>query len=266
VGAAPPSVADVVRVLKPIVTQAPVELTVVGDVDETVAVQAAAATVGAIAPRRTAPPARDDAWFLRFPAHPPALVTGAHEGPPEKAVVEMVWPLWVAEPARRQEEYAILLASRVMSDALLRQIRGELGKAYSPTALTAMPDHADQGYLVAEAEVAAADADQARAAMSAVAAKVARGEFTDQDVENVRKPLLAAVAKQLATNDFWAGVLAGSSIDDAAVKEMPTFQGALAAITPAQVRKAAADWLAAPPIVVVVTGRAPEPAKQGPKP
>lgn len=264
-GATPPTAADIVRVTKPLVTQAPLELTVVGDVDEKVAVQAAAATIGAIAPRRPAPADRGDAWFLRFPAHPPALVTGTHDGPPEKAVVAMVWPLWVAEPARRQEEYAMLLASRVMSDALLRQIRGELGKAYSPTAVTAMPDHADQGYLIAETEVAAEDVDQVRAAMSAVAARLAKGDFADQDLENVRKPFLAAIAKQFASNDFWAGALAGSSIDNTAVTEIPALQSALAAITPAQVRKAAGDWMAQAPIVVVVTGRAPEPAKQGPK-
>jgi predicted Zn-dependent peptidase len=49
------------------------------------------------------------------------------------------------------------------------------------------------------------------------------------------------------------------------VKEMPTYQDALAAITAAQVRKAAADWLTPAPIVVVVTGRAAAPASGGPR-
>lgn len=264
--AKPPTAADVVRVLKPLLTQSPLELTVVGDVDENVAVEAAAATIGALAPRRPAPADRADAWFLRFPAHLPALVTATHDGPAEKALVAMVWPLWVAEPARRPEEYAAMLAERVLSDALMRQIRGELGKAYSPAAATVMPDHADQGYLIAETEVAAEDVDQARAAMAAVAVKVAKGDFTDQDLENVRKPFLAGVAKQYASNDFLARAISGSSADDSGVKELPIFQGAIAAVTPAQVRKAAADWMTQPPIVVVATGRAPQPARQGPKP
>jgi zinc protease len=263
---APLKGADVIRVLKPILTGSPLELTIVGDADEKSVTEVAAATIGALPLRRAIPAARPDAWFLRFPEHPPALVTATHEGPPEKALVEMVRPLWVADLSRRQEEHALLLAARVMSDALLRQIRGEMGKAYSPAAATAMPDHADQGYLVAETEVAAADIDVVRAQMSAVAAKIAKGDFTDQDVENARKPYLAALAKRFATDDFWAGVLSGSSVDDSAVREMPGYQSALAAITPAEVRKAAAAWLSAPPIVVVVTGRAPTPAKQGPQP
>lgn len=264
--AEPMSGADVVRVLKPILTGSPLELTIVGDTDEKRVIAAAAATIGAIPPRRAGPPARSDAWFLRFPEHPPTLVTATHEGPPEKAVVAMVWPLWVADPSRRQEERALLLAARVMSDALLREIRGDMGKAYSPAAATSMPDHADQGYLLAETEVAAADVDAVRAQMAAVAARIAKGDFTDQDLENARKPYLAALAKRFATDDFWADVLSGSSVDDTAVKEMPGYQAAIAAITPAEVRKAAAEWLTRPPIVVVVTGRAPALAKEDPKP
>jgi zinc protease len=246
--------ADLARALKPDLTGSPLELTVVGDIDERDAVAAVASTFGALPPRKPALP-RADAWFLRFPEHPPALIVATHTGPPEKAAVALVWPLYVAEPARRREEYALLLVSQVYQDALLRRIRGELSKTYSPSAGTTMPDHADQGYLLATAEVSAGDADQTRAEMTAIAGKIARGDFTDQDIENVRKPYLASLAKTLASNDAWADSLHSDSGDETELADMRRMVADIGSITPAEVRKAAADWLTPAPITVVVTGK-----------
>jgi zinc protease len=238
-------------------TGSPLEVTIVGDIDEADAVIEAGATFGALPPRRAAPVSRPDAWFLRFPEHPPALIHAFHEGPPEKAAVAAVWPLYIAEPARRREEYALSLAARVYQEALLRRIRGDLGKAYSPSASTEMPDHGDQGYMVAQAEVGAADVEQTRTEMIAIAGKIARGEFTDQDVETVRKPLLAAMAQRLDSNEMLAGAIHTDIGDEHPMQDLRDMPAAYASITPAEVRKAAADWMSRPPIVVVVTGKAP---------
>jgi zinc protease len=251
-----PTSAGIARVLKPALTGAPLELNLVGDVPESDATVAAAATIGALPPRRAGAAARSDAWFLRFPEHLPPMVTAVHDGPPEKAAVAMVWPLFTAEPSRQREEYALILACQVFHDALMRQIRGELSKAYSPTAMTVMQDHGDQGYLIAEAEVPRADVDLVRAQIAAVAAKVAGGAFTDQDLESARKPLLAGMSQHFASNEFWAQVLARSSVDDSDIKAADHFVSTLASITPAEVHKAATDWLARPSTTLLVVGRA----------
>jgi zinc protease len=253
------TVADVVRVMGPALTTSALNVTVVGDIDEARAVGAVAATFGALPPRRSPSPRREDAWFMRYPATPPALITSHHEGPPEKAAIAMVWPLYVAEPARRREEYALRLVSLLYEDAMLRRIRGELGKSYAATAGTEMPDDADQGSLEAVTEVSAADVPLVRGEMAAIGARIARGEFTDQDLETIRKPYVARLANDLISNDTWAAVLDASALDDGtALRDLTSEQEVFASITPAEVRKAAADWLTRAPIVVVVSG-APSP-------
>lgn len=248
-----PNAEDVARVLRPALRDAPLEITIVGDVDERAAVDAAASTFGALPARKVIPRERGDTWFLRFPDHPPSLIEGYHDGPAEKAAVALAWPLYVAEPSRRREEYALSLLALVYQDALLRRIRGDLGETYSPTVSTRMPDHADQGVLVALVETFASKLPDVRDEMEAVSAKMARGDFTDDDVETVRKPYLQRLAKRMQTNDAWANVLQSSSTDPVALNDIQHQSDIIASITAAEIRKVSARWLTPTPITVLVT-------------
>jgi zinc protease len=254
---------DVARVLKPALTQAPLELSVVGDVDEAEVIDAVGRTLGALPARKAGLRDRADTPFLRFPEPPPLALAGVHEAPAEKAAVALVWPLYVADPARRREEYALQLLARVYRQALLRRVRAELGKTYAPSASTSMPDHSDQGYLVAQAEIASVDVDLVKAEMTAIAARLAAGGFTDDDVETVRKPYLAELDARFQTNEWWATVLENTSRDDVSLTDAETMRETIAGVTAEEVRKAAANWLSRPPISVTVTA---DPAAAGPKP
>jgi zinc protease len=246
---------DIVRALRPYLMEDPLEVTIVGDVAESVAIADVARTLGALPTRKPAPQARPDAWFLRFPQPPPATLVGYHDGPREKAAAALVWPLYVAEPARRREEYALQLVALVYQEALLRRIRGDLGKTYAPQAATNMPDGADQGMLTAEVETAAGDLDQVRSEMSKIAAQIARGDFADADIDTVRNPLLTRTAEMLTSNKDWADALEVYRVNPAYLGEFEQLPAFLASITPAEVRKAALDWMSQTPIAVVVTAR-----------
>jgi zinc protease len=251
----PATGSDVVRVLRPYLIEDPLEVTIVGDVAESVAIADVARTFGALAARKPIHEARPDAWFLRFPQPPPATLVGYHDGPQEKAATALVWPLYVAEPARRREEYALQLVALVYQEAMLRRIRGDLSKTYAPQAATSMPDGADQGMLTAEVETTAGDLDQVRSEMTKIAAQIARGDFTDADIDTVRNPLLTRTAKTLTTNRDWADALEVYRINPAYLTEFEQLPSFIASITPAEVRKAAADWMGKAPIAVVVTAR-----------
>ena len=95
---------DFQRLLKPALTQAPLEVTIVGDVDETVATELVGATFGALPPRTDTPRKRGDTQFLRFPAGELPTVHVTHEGPETEAYVGVVWPVYVAVPERRREK------------------------------------------------------------------------------------------------------------------------------------------------------------------
>lgn len=247
---------DIASLLKPAITQAPLEVTVVGDVGEDTVRTDVADTFGALPPRQSAPRKRDDTLFLRFPDHPLPLVRVTHEGPADQALVGVMWPLYVATPERRREEVALTLLGEVFDNALRHRVRQDLGKSYAPDVGLYSPDHADQAYMQATVLTEPADVDQVLAATRGVARKLAAGDFTDEDVEDARKPILAKLAEEQNSTDRLAAALSGSSIRSDGLDEWREVPKLLATVTPAEIRKAAADWLSHAPLVIEVMPRA----------
>jgi zinc protease len=244
------------RVLGPILAQSPIEVNVAGDVDEDEVYPLVEATFGALPPRRSPLPDKPDAWFMRYPASPaPPTLRVHHDGPPEKAAAIAVWPLWVGRPERRREEYAISLVAMILNDRLREQLREAQGKTYAPQAKATLPDFGDQGELEAVVETSPDEADDAAAQIRRVAQRLARGEITNADLEAVRGPTLAGLARQAQTTDYWLSAISTSSRSAAAINEALDARETYGAITLEEVRKAAADWLSRDPWVVIATPR-----------
>ena len=243
--------ADFGRVLKPALTSAPLEVTIVGDVDEKSATNLVAQSFGALPPRSTVDRGRADTWFLRFPQAVPPVVRATHEGSRDRAMVGVAWPLYVASPARRREEIALNVLDRAFSDLLRRRVRVELGKAYSPEAELSMPDYADQGRMVAVVETSPAEVDDIVSEIRKLAARLAGGDLPDDVVEAARAPLLAALESGRRENAFWAAGLNGSARRDPQLADFLGTLDLVRSVTPSEVRKAAADWLSGSPLVAV---------------
>jgi zinc protease len=241
--------ADFARILKPVLTGAPIELTMVGDIDEATARRLVAATLGALPARAQGERARPDAHFLRFPDRPFAMIRTTHQGPVDRAAATLVWPLWVAEPARRREEFAVALAAAVFNDELRRRVRTELGKSYAPSVSSITPDFADQGYVAAQIEAYPTDLDSLVAEARKVAARIADGGVSAEMLEAARRPILARAGAARGTNGWWVGALDGSARDPSRLREVPEYEAQIASITLDEVRAAAAKWLAKDPIV-----------------
>ena len=77
--------------LAPVIASAPIEITIVGDVDENAAIAAVAASFGALPTRKLIDPVSADARKASFRADRSPIVL-THEGPEDKAMVEAVWP------------------------------------------------------------------------------------------------------------------------------------------------------------------------------
>ena len=245
--------ADFERLLKPVLTTAPLEVTVVGDVEEARAIEAVAATLGAL-PRRDGPAAPSvRPPFIRFPAQLPEEIRVVHEGAPEKALVGVVWPLYVAVPQRRREEYALQLLEGVFQDALRRRVREALGKSYSPSVSLSMPDYADQGTLSAMVETSPADAEAVAIEIRKLAADLAAGGVSAAAVEDVRKPLLEGRAKQRETNGWWLSALDGSAQRPEWLKDAVQWERLIASLSREEVQAAASAWLTRPAITAFAT-------------
>ncbi|HEX8063835.1 MAG TPA: insulinase family protein [Allosphingosinicella sp.] len=242
--------ADFERMLKPVLTRSPIEVTIVGDVTEDVAKRAMAATFGAL-PRRPElpPPPAGKGPFRYFPERLPPPVTEAHRGPADKAATVLAWPLYVASPERRREEYAIHMLRSIFETRLLRQVRVVMGKVYSPTVGLATPDDADQGILTVVLEAAPDEIGSLAGAARGVAADLAKGAISQQELDAARTPVLATADQALSDNGAWASMIALAGEDRAALRELTGLRADLEALTIDDVRRAAATWLAPAPML-----------------
>ncbi|MCR5880059.1 pitrilysin family protein [Phenylobacterium sp. J367] len=251
---------DFARVLRPILTRAPITVSVVGDVDEAAVIEAVSRTLGAIPPRRGGDRARSDTWFRQFPDRlpPPSRLT--HEGAADKAIVGLFWPLFVGAPERRREEVALRLLSAVFEDGLRRGVRERMGMSYAPEAGAAMWDGGDQGYLWTSVETSPRDVERVEAEVRALAARLARGEISQAELEAARTPVLASWRSFEDDNSWWLDLLSASDRP----AELAALTGArdlISAITLDEVRAAATRWLAAEPVVVTAEPTAPKDPK-----
>jgi zinc protease len=179
----------------------------------------------------------------------PAPVTGYHEGGADKAAALLVWPLYVANVARRDEEYAINLAATIFRDRLMQRARMKMGKAYSPSVGSVTPDDADQGYLAATFETTPQDIDALVAAAREIAQDLAAGNITEAELEQARVPMLADRRQALTRNEAWAGILSLSYRFPEAIDELVRYRDQMQALTLADVKRAAATWLRQEPMI-----------------
>ena len=235
-------------ILKPSLINAPLEVTIVGDIVEKDAVRIASETFGAL-PRRAGLAPVGDGPFRRFPEALPRETVGYHQGPAEKAAALVMWPLYTATPARRAEEYSLRLLSEVFETRLLQKVRGEMGMVYSPTVANPMPDDADQGYMAAQLETAPKDLERVVAAARAIAAELAAGRITQEEVDRAREPLIAERKQLQAENGAWAGTISAAARHPDAMRELTGYETDMRALTLADVKKAAATWLVREPIL-----------------
>ncbi len=260
--------ADFERLLKPALTLSPLEITIVGDTDEKTVIRLVAETFGALPQRAARPvPPDDPSVWVRFPETTPAEIRTTHEGPPEKADAAVVWPLYQASPERRREELTINLVAALLTNDLRNHVRQELGLSYDPDASATMPDHADQGYLLASVATSPETAERAAAEIRKSADRLARGEITAEELEIARKPLLGGLEQDLKSNEWWAVVIDGSARGDRSATEPLGYEAIYASISLDEVRRTAATWLKARPIVIIAMPAAAPPAgKSGPPP
>ncbi|HEU0133265.1 MAG TPA: insulinase family protein, partial [Allosphingosinicella sp.] len=241
---------DFERMLKPALTRSPIEVTIVGDISEEAAKEAMATTFGALPPRPPlAAPPEGAGPFRHFPATLPPPVTETHRGPADKAAAVLAWPLYVASPERRREEYALLLLRSIYETRLLRQVRVVMGKVYAPSVSMTSPDDADQGMMSVSLEATASELRPLVEAALAVAGDLAGGTISQAEVDAARTPLIASADQAQRDNASWASAIAYGATEPAAMRELTGLRSDLEALTLDDVRRAAATWLKPKPMV-----------------
>jgi zinc protease len=182
-----------------------IEIGIVGDIPEEVAIALVARTFGTLPPR--------EAEFRPYAEQRQRPFTQdlsrrilRHTGAKDQAVVRFTWPTRDGEDP--VEAMKLELLEKVMQIELTDTIREKLGKSYSPSADSeASRTWRGYGTFAAAASVDVADIAATRAAILQAAADLRAGPISADILRRAREPLLEAFDNALKTNRSWLGLV-----------------------------------------------------------
>lgn len=219
----------------------PVEVVIVGDITVEKAVEAVAATFGALPPR---PGPRAPARVaVGFPAPVGTPVVLTHDGRADQSVAYIAW--------RTDDFFADVQRSRntallgdVIDLRLTEELRENQGATYSPSVgWNASDVWAGWGYLSARVEVPPALAEGFYRDVRKIAADLRAQPPTADEMDRARKPRLERLAKARETNEYWVEELAGAQTDPRRLAATRSVIAGYERITPQDVQAAARRYL-----------------------
>jgi zinc protease len=198
---------DIRDILRRSLTDTPIHITIVGDVDERKAVTEIGKTFGTLAPRPARPAEAEGARQVLFPPKD-RDITLHHEGRTDGAMSIALWPTddFMVDP--KAARVATLLAT-VLSNRLQDELRETQGADYAPYAFAYNDEtYAHLGMVgVVSAVKAGADGDF-RTALSGIVADLKAKPVSDDELDRARKPVLAAMDNETSDIGYWTYVLA----------------------------------------------------------
>ncbi len=233
---------DVEDVLKPVLSSAPIEITVVGDAQADDVIQAVAATFGALPPRGAKRIDPASARDVKFPANTKAL-RFTHAGRPDQAAAFVAWsaPDFYSSP-RRARATAIL--RELMEVRLTEEFREAQGATYSPSVRSwnsgALPDF---GYIAASAETPPDLVAAFYKTVDKIVLELRSGTFSDDVLERAREPLEKSVETDRLSNGFWLSALEDIQSEPRALDVIRTQLSDLQSITKDEVAAVAMQYL-----------------------
>ncbi len=189
----------------PFLAHAPIELTVVGDLDYAAALASAKHWIGSL-PERQSHLLLDDpmAKNARVPCPPIAAkrIDLAVSGKNPRALVMVAWP--TADTADHRRYRRLQMLAQAMSEKLREKVRNQLGAAYSPFAYQLGSDvYAGFGAITAVVGVAPDKAEVARAAVLSIADDLVAHGVDDALLTRVKEPVIKNLAIVRQRNEYW---------------------------------------------------------------
>jgi zinc protease len=227
--------------LAPVIASAPIEITIVGDVDENAAIAAVASTFGALPARKAGGLASADARKASFRTDRTPIVL-SHEGPADKALVAAVWP--TTDDSDFSEEVGVLLLKDVLDLMLTESVREKLGDSYGVSLSSNMSDtFKGFGYLSAAAVVAPDKADEVQKAMAEAADELRDKPITDDLLARARNPELDKADRMMRDNGYWLGTLQKAQSEPERLDRIRKYKSTLQSVTAADIQQLARKYL-----------------------
>ncbi|HTU09459.1 MAG TPA: insulinase family protein [Allosphingosinicella sp.] len=236
------NIAEARAIVAPSLTQGPIEVTIVGDVEVEEAIRLTAATFGALPARAAGAAAPLQA---RFPAPTPEPVRLTHNGRADQGLAYIAWPTQDYFANIRQARVLTLL-SDVFELRLIQKIREEQGTTYSPVSGHDASD-AIPGYGLFSAQIQARPEALAGFLRDAqgIAADLAARPIEADELQRALRPRLESLNRQRNGNAWWLGALARIQIVPAVAGSIESVVADYSAITPAELQAAARRFLGA---------------------
>lgn len=235
--------ADFEAFLSPLLASGPVEAVIVGDVDLETAVAAMRRTVAAL-PKRAEAPLPAASLRVRPPPASPEPIRFTHQGDRDQAYAALGWTTF-GGPERRRERRALSVAANIAQARLIERLRDSEGVSYSPSAtVQSSYEYRDWGFFFAGSEVRPERADLFfRLAREIVADLAARPPSADE-WQRAINPIVSGIERRLTTSAYWAGTMEDWSRRPFLIGLTRTYLSDYKSLTPEDVRRAVAKWVA----------------------
>jgi zinc protease len=254
---------DARALLGPALESAPLEITLVGDISVERAIEITASTFGAL-------PARDDTWpdyesnaAINFPepAAEPQVVR--FNGEPNQGMANIYYPAGDGFDPQRRAEMSLL--ESVFRLKALDRFRERDGATYSPIVSAQLSRvFPDFGIIWVGLDVDVNDVPAMYAVTDEVAATLAAGEISEDELQRARQPILEQIEESRERNAFWVNALSRSQAEPDRLDDIRTIQARFEAVTVADLTALAAQVLrpeTALRVSILPEGVDPEPAE-----
>jgi zinc protease len=235
--------------LAPLLASAPIEIAVVGDVDEAVVIDAVARSFGALPAREIAAPAYAEARKVSFRDRL-APVTLTHSGEANQALLAIAWPTDDDEDLQRV--VGLNLLAEVMKLELTDMLREKLGATYAPAASSFASDVFDDfGYVIAATTLAPDKIDEVEKAVASIAEQLRSTPVSDDVLSRARNPALERIDRQERENPYWLAIIDEAQTDPDRLARHRKRKAIYAATTPEDLQMLARQYLSPDKTLVV---------------
>jgi len=221
---------DIRAFLTPALQSAPIEISIVGDIDEAAMLEAVAASFGALDDRASEWSDYPEARTIRFPDPRPQPLELSHQGPPDQAMVNIYWPTEDGEDTHRRR--AISLLRSVFDLKLTERLREQDGFTYSAFSNDqASNTYPGYGYLWVGVDVGTENLAATYEAVDELAAALAAGDISEDELLRARRPTLEQIEEAMENNGAWISWMARSWRDPSRLDRIRTVTSDYESIT-----------------------------------
>lgn len=229
------------KVITPALTSGPIEIGIVGDIDEATATGLVAKTFGALPTRLSAFPSYAPGSKVMFPKSR-APITLRHSGKPDQGMAMVYWPTTDSRDARR--EMRLTLLAGVVQLLVTEQLRETLGATYSPRATSDMSSvFTGFGQLSVSSTAEPGKIDLIYKAIDAIAASLAAKPPSADLITRARNPMLESIQRNRRENSWWQGLIDEAQSLPADLKTACEAEAVLKSITAQELQAAAKLYL-----------------------